>query len=67
MELLVQRGELAEAQRILLAGVLIGDHRAAQQLPELLVWRGCNDEARQLARFGLNADGAPAAPPGIMD
>lgn len=67
VELLVQRGELAEAQRILLAGVLIGDHRAAQQLPELLVWRGCNDEARQLARFGLNADGAPVAPPGIMD
>lgn len=66
VELLIERGELAEAQRILLAGVLIGDHRAAQQLPELLVRRGHHDEARRLARYGLNADGAPTAPPGIM-
>jgi hypothetical protein len=61
-ELLIAQGDLAEAQRILLAKVLTGDRRAAQRLPELLIRLGRPSEARQLARYGLNADGSPATP-----
>jgi hypothetical protein len=56
VDLLVAQGDLAEAHRILLAQVTIGDHRAARRLPELLTWLGRHDEARQLARHGLNTD-----------
>jgi thioredoxin-like negative regulator of GroEL len=60
--LLLQQGELAEAQRILLATVLIGDRIAARQLPEVFVRLGRHEEARQLARYGLNTDGSLATP-----
>jgi hypothetical protein len=62
VDLLVAHGDLAEAHRILLAQVKIGSLHAARRLPELLRWLGRPDEARQLARYGLNADGSPAAP-----
>ncbi|MGW0593796.1 hypothetical protein [Streptosporangium sp. NPDC002607] len=62
VELLVQRGDLAEAQRVLLSTVVIGDHRAAERLPELLVRLGRHEQARHLARYGLNTDGTPATP-----
>ncbi|GAA4519765.1 hypothetical protein GCM10023191_095700 [Actinoallomurus oryzae] len=62
-ELLVQRERLAEAQRILLEQVSLGNRRAAQWLPELLVRRGRHEEARRLARYGLDTDGSIAAPP----
>ncbi|GGM83728.1 hypothetical protein GCM10007977_101390 [Dactylosporangium sucinum] len=61
VDVLVAQGDLAEAHRMLLAQVTIGDHRAARRLPELLTWLGRHDEARQLARHGLNTDGSPAA------
>jgi hypothetical protein len=64
VRLLVGQGDLAEAHRILLTQIRKGDHRAARQLPELLVWLGRHEEARQLARYGLNTDGSPAAPTG---
>jgi hypothetical protein len=64
VRLLVAQGDLAEAHRILFTQTQKGDHRAARRLPELLVWLGRHEEARQLARYGLNTDGSPAAPTG---
>ncbi|WP_326943206.1 hypothetical protein OG439_24460 [Amycolatopsis sp. NBC_01307] len=60
VRLLVAQGELAEAHRILLTQTQRGDHRAARWLPELLVWLGRHEEARQVARYGLDTDGFPA-------
>ena len=62
VRLLVARGELAEAHRILLAQTQKGSHLAARWLPELLIWLGRPKEARQLARYGLDSDGSPATP-----
>ncbi|MGW4116909.1 hypothetical protein ACWEFJ_39050 [Actinosynnema sp. NPDC004786] len=62
VRLLVAQGQLGQAHRILLTQTQKGDHRAARWLPELLVWLGRPEEARQLARYGLDTDGSLATP-----
>ena len=60
-DLLVERGDLDEAEQILRARADLGDSYAASGLAKLLAERGDLDEAEQVLRAGADADDRPAA------
>lgn len=62
VDLLLHQGHLAEVHRVLLAQASLGARFASHKLPVVLLRLGRRDEARRVARYGLDLDGSPAAP-----
>jgi hypothetical protein len=58
--MLAERGDLNGAEHVLRAQIAGGDREAGKQLGGLLAGQGRREEAEQLLRHGLNADGTIA-------